>query len=647
MPGSDGRTAEPGAPRRRSPGPFTAVNRRSVAGGLVIASCAALLVALLVGSAGSGRGAAPPSAPTVAPIGATGTAATSGPPITAASTIAAAGAQPALPDHVIAPSTPGTVVVNPPPATAPTVSPSVPPVVADAGPPAVPATSTSTGSVGTTTTRTAAATTTTPTGVARVTGSDAVPGLTRRELRLAVVTDQPRAPGVRAWAAFVNGTGGILGRTVKLDVFDVGGDPQQYRSAVTAACTRDFAIVASTTSADDGGASAASCGIPNLPVRAASTADPAETTYAVFPARPGTELIGGISWLLRNVDGCCRGVAAVPNGPRRLDTAFRLAAASKVGYFAAGTVTVPTGAGAGAAYQRVVHVTSGEGAGLVWSMLDGTSTMALRRSFDATVFAPQVSWLCDEACYSGSFLADGGAAVEGQFVQIPIEPFEDATEIPGLRIYLQQSSQAGVLPSVQGAEMFAAGLLFEDAVTARAYQGRADPRLGPRGAGEHPRLRCRRNDRYDGRRRSPAERLLRPLARARREVRASGPECARDDVVWRRQPGDVDSVSPRRLARSSHWDEIERRGEQVASGITALRSSQSLWLVDRSTGRFQRCAPGSDPCHAVQFGRWRQLASITVEPSGDLLLTPAEVASVPIRVAMESSPARSTTAARI
>ncbi len=265
----------------------------------------------------------------------------------------------------------------------------------------------------------------------------------------------------------MNGTGGILGRTVKLDVFDVGGDPQQYRSAVTAACTRDFAIVGSTTSADDGGASAASCGIPNLPVRAASTADPAETTYAVFPARPGTELIGGISWLLRNVDGCCRGVAAVPNGPRRLDTAFRLAAASKVGYFAAGTVTVPTGAGAGAAYQRVVHVTSGEGAGLVWSMLDGTSTMALRRSFDATVFAPQVSWLCDEACYSGSFLADGGAAVEGQFVQIPIEPFEDATEIPGLRIYLQQSSQAGVLPSVQGAEMFAAGLLFEDAVTAR------------------------------------------------------------------------------------------------------------------------------------------------------------------------------------
>ena len=69
------------------------------------------------------------------------------------------------------------------------------------------------------------------------------------------------------------------------------------------------------------------------------------------------------------------------------------------------------------------------------------------------------AWYCLAQCYVPSFLEQGGANVEGQFVQIGTNPFEDASTIAAMKRYLT----AGGPQSEVGLEAYAAGLLFETA----------------------------------------------------------------------------------------------------------------------------------------------------------------------------------------
>jgi ABC-type branched-subunit amino acid transport system substrate-binding protein len=117
------------------------------------------------------------------------------------------------------------------------------------------------------------ATTITVGNIASISG--VVPGLT-----------QSAQQATEAWAAYVNSTGGICGRQVKVQPFDDGSDSGTNYADSQQACSSDFAMVGNASGFDDGSAQAVgACGIPDMSAEVSTVA--AGTTADIFGASPG------------------------------------------------------------------------------------------------------------------------------------------------------------------------------------------------------------------------------------------------------------------------------------------------------------------------------------------------------------------------
>jgi hypothetical protein len=355
---------------------------------------------------------------------------------------------PATTAPTVAPTTPPpSVIINPPPPTGaqttpPTNPPSNRPTNAPTNPPTNPPTTKPT----------------TPTTAPPPTD----PGITATEIRLAVIADSPDSvAGMNAWAATVNAKkAGLGGREIVIDPFVVNGDAGAYTAAVKTACTQDFAIVGTLSTADANVADLQACNIPDLPTRALSSGHrAAENTYAVVPTSSTQELVGGFKWLLQNVQGCCKQyVISSTNPAAAAATQQSVDAANNVGFTAAGGTALAANAPP-SAYAAVVDEMEAKGATFGRSDLPFSSTINLRTEAQTQNFTGVKAWFCLAQCYAPTFLSQGGATVEGQFVQITSNPFEDASSIPSMKRYLA----AGGPQSLLGLESYSAGLLFESA----------------------------------------------------------------------------------------------------------------------------------------------------------------------------------------
>ena len=97
---------------------------------------------------------------------------------------------------------------------------------------------------------------------------------------------QSAQQATEAWAAYVNSTGGICGRQIKVQPFDDGNDSSTNYADASQACSSDFAMVGNASGFDDGSAQAVgSCGIPDMAAEVSTTA--AGTTADIFGASPG------------------------------------------------------------------------------------------------------------------------------------------------------------------------------------------------------------------------------------------------------------------------------------------------------------------------------------------------------------------------
>jgi substrate-binding family protein len=374
------------------------------------------------------------------------TAPTTAPPATLAPTTASS-TSPTTEAPTTQPTIPkGTVVINPPPSTAAptTAAPTTaaPTTVAPTKP--------------TTTTKPSGPTTAKPSG-----GSDI--GITPTEIRLAVISDSPDAiAGTRAWAEWVNKRSGIAGRKIRLDAFETVTDSAKYAAAVKTACAQDFAIVGSLAVADDQTTELEHCGIPDLPARTNSDEHAqARNTYAVVPTHATSRLVGGYKWLLDQVEGCCAQYAVVPSDPGRQEAAMQqVDAANSVGFTLVDTAELTDDA-VQTDYNPVVQAMIDKHANLGWSLLGYQSTVNLRKAALAKNAAGVKAWFCLDQCYTHSFVVQGGPAVNGQFVQIEVNPFEESRSIPAMRSYLKYTKKDGAQPTITGEESFAAGMLFE------------------------------------------------------------------------------------------------------------------------------------------------------------------------------------------
>jgi ABC-type branched-subunit amino acid transport system substrate-binding protein len=406
----------------------------------VVAALVVGVVATLLATSGGGDDQS------VSAPGATTSPTTTPPPSTAAPTLATTTPTTAAPTTASS-IPPGTVVINPPASTAaPTTQPPT------TRPPTTPPTT-----AAPTTTRPAGTTTTKPGG-----GSPDV-GVTPTEIHLAVISDNPDAiAGTKAWAQWVNKRSGIAGRKIRLDTFTSVTDPEKYAAAVKTACEQDFAIVGSLASADDQTTELERCGIPDLPARAYSDEHmQAANTFPVVPARVTSRLVGGYKWLLDEVPGCCAQYAVLPTDPDQQQVAMeKVDAANSVGFTLVDTTELP-GDAVQADYNPVVQAIIDKQANLAWSFLGYQSTVNLRKAAVGKDTQGVKAWFCLDQCYTRPFLTQGETAVNGEYVQIEVNPFEESRSIPPMRSYLKFTKKDGVTPSITGEESFAAGMLFE------------------------------------------------------------------------------------------------------------------------------------------------------------------------------------------
>jgi hypothetical protein len=368
-------------------------------------------------------------------------AATTQPPLTSPPTTGA----PATTAPTVAPTTPPpSVIIIPPSTTPPTVAPTSPPT----NPPTVPPTN--------------PPTTPPPTTPPTTEPPASDPGITPTEIRIAVIADtQDTVAGMNAWAATVNARkAGIGGRKVVIDPFVVNGDPSQYAAAVKTACAQDFAIVGTLSVGDAETADLTACKIPDLPTRALSSAHrAAPNTYAVVPTTNTKVQVGGFKWLLANVQGCCKQyVIASTNQVAAAETEKSANAAVTVGFTSAGTTQLASDAPQ-SSYTPIVDAMETNGATFGRSDLPFSSTIKLRAEAAAQNVTSVKAWYCLAQCYVPNFLDQGGANVDGQFVQIGTNPFEDASSIAAMKRYLT----AGGPQNEIGLEAYSAGLLFETA----------------------------------------------------------------------------------------------------------------------------------------------------------------------------------------
>ena len=70
---------------------------------------------------------------------------------------------------------------------------------------------------------------------------------------------QSAQQATEAWAAYVNSTGGICGRQIKVQPFDDGNDSGTNYADAEQACSSDFAMVGNASGFDDGSAQAVGC----------------------------------------------------------------------------------------------------------------------------------------------------------------------------------------------------------------------------------------------------------------------------------------------------------------------------------------------------------------------------------------------------
>ena len=221
-------------------------------------------------------------------------------------------------------------------------------------------------------------------------------------------------------------------------------DAAKYAAAVKTACDQDFAIVGSLAAADDQTTELERCGIPDLPART-STDEHAQAAQHVR-GRPDPGHDPARRWLQvaarPGAEGCCAEYAVLSVRPR------------------------PAGSGDAAGRRRQlgrIHARRHDRAHrrrradrlqpVVQAIIDKKANLALeppRVPVDGEPPQGRARRRASPASRRGSastsatrthFVVQGGAAVNGEYVQIEVNPFEESRSIPAMRSYLKYTKK--------------------------------------------------------------------------------------------------------------------------------------------------------------------------------------------------------------
>ncbi len=306
-------------------------------------------------------------------------------------------------------------------------------------------------------------------------GGATAPGVTATTITVGnIASISGVAPGLtqsaqqatEAWAAYVNSTGGICGRQIKVQPFDDGNDSGTNFADAQQACSSDFAMVGNASGFDDGSAQAVgACGIPTMAAEVSTAA--AGNTADIFGASPGNAhywALGPANYLKTTYPNAVTKAAMIYLNVSATQTQAAHETTSYTGdgfHYVYNTSTTPTNAN----YAANVQAMQSAGAQYVTEYSDASSAERLLQAMQQASYAPQVvDWFSEE--YSPQFAQQTAPESNGDLVLMSATAaYEEAGSNPGLQ--LMESWMNRVAPGYHQ-DIFAmlawsAGLAFEQA----------------------------------------------------------------------------------------------------------------------------------------------------------------------------------------
>jgi ABC-type branched-subunit amino acid transport system substrate-binding protein len=281
---------------------------------------------------------------------------------------------------------------------------------------------------------------------------------------------QSAQQATQAWAAYVNSTGGICGRQIKVQPFDDGNDSGQNYAAASQACSSDFAMVGNASGFDDGSANAVnSCSIPDMSAEVSTAA--AGGTADIFGASPGDDHyypVGPGNYIKSTYPNAIKHAAEIylQVPATASQAAHEIQANTSVGFVytpANGIPTTPTNAN----YGTIVQQLQSQGTQYVSEYSDDNSAERLLQAMQQANYTPQVvDWISEE--YSPQFAQQTTPESNGNLVAMTATAgYEDASSNPGLQLmeqWMDRVAGAGNWhKDIFAMLAWSAGLAFEQA----------------------------------------------------------------------------------------------------------------------------------------------------------------------------------------
>lgn len=323
-------------------------------------------------------------------------------------------------------------------------------------------------------------------------------GVTPTELHIAVIADvdTPLAPGayagardaVEGFAKFINQQGGLAGRKVVVDYYDSKLNGDETRNSIIKACQNDFAVVGTgalfLNNVDDmlacPDSKGVKTGLPDVPV--VTLWEPHQNSPVSFPITAPAKVfsdpsgqtyqarVGRFRWYLQHVSKDLHGIFLVGADLAALKTATMpiWLGAQKVGIKSDGVFDVH-GADPQDKYLPMATTMQSKGSTIESSGVNDTSQAYMLKEAAVQGVSTVKVWDCTQACYSKRFLETAGAKAEGQYVDMPFVPVEEAKYNPAVKAYVKAVG-SGVIDG-NGEQAWGAALFFRDAVNAVVKSG--------------------------------------------------------------------------------------------------------------------------------------------------------------------------------
>ncbi|HSO95578.1 MAG TPA: ABC transporter substrate-binding protein [Acidimicrobiia bacterium] len=291
--------------------------------------------------------------------------------------------------------------------------------------------------------------------------------------------------GVKAWADYENAKGGLAGRHINVTVVDTKLGSEPATNAFIQGCSNSFAMIGTSVLLAQNFSDLLNCkdkagattGLPDFPVVVTEVAQQCSPTS--FPINPPTldcatkdqhpqtyrAGTGPASYYTKKF-GKLKGAFVYPSPAESASAKAAqvpiFTALQQKGISQVFTQDVSAFATRGE-YTPIVGSIASNNATYAQSGLDVAGTVKLRQEAQTQQTNVKV-WNCSLQCYDTKLIAQGGSAVEGEYVYTPFLPFlgknNEAKQNPMLAAFLKYDKS----PDGFGIQAFAAGLYFTDLV---------------------------------------------------------------------------------------------------------------------------------------------------------------------------------------